>query len=182
MKFFVKIKAWQLFAVLLGPVFAVQFVAMWADVEKSNPIMGFVLVPLIMLVFWAVLLGWLWTLGTKLSKKVPEELRMRPGSFRFAIVYSAICLPCMLGLFSLSGWSESDNALSAFFMALHLFLGFCMFYTLYFVSKNLTMAERREKVTFYDFAGPFFLLIYFPLGVWFIQPRVNRMFESESDT
>ncbi len=52
-------------------------------------------------------------------------------------------------------------------------------YSLYFVAKNLAMAEKQEKVAFYDYAGPFFLLWFFFIGVWVIQPRINKMFASE---
>jgi hypothetical protein len=31
-------------------------------------------------------------------------------------------------------------------------------------------------VSFYDFSGPFFLLWFFPIGIWIIQPRINRLF------
>ena len=36
-------------------------------------------------------LGWFWALGTRLNKKVPEEIRMKSKFFRFGLIYSAIC-------------------------------------------------------------------------------------------
>ncbi len=51
-----------------------------------------------------------------------------------------------------------------------------MFYDLYFVSKNLVLAETSKSASFYDYAGPFFLIWFFPVGVWFIQPRINRLY------
>jgi hypothetical protein len=44
------------------------------------------------------------------------------------------------------------------------------------VAKNLVKAETGKRVTFYDYAGPFFLLWFFPIGVWFIQPRINQLY------
>jgi uncharacterized RDD family membrane protein YckC len=52
---------------------------------------------------------------------------------------------------------------------------FCMFYDVYFVSKNLVLAETSKSASFYDYARPFFLIWFFPVGVWFIQPRINRL-------
>jgi hypothetical protein len=49
------------------------------------------------------------------------------------------------------------------------------------VARNLAMAEKQEKVEFYDYAGAFFLLWFFFIGVWFIQPRINRMFAAEHE-
>jgi uncharacterized RDD family membrane protein YckC len=54
---------------------------------------------------------------------------------------------------------------------------FCMLYLLYFVSKNLVLAETRKPASFPDYAGPFFLIWFFPIGIWFTQPRINRLYE-----
>jgi len=40
---------------------------------------------------------------------------------------------------------------------------------------RLVTLERRQPVTFFDYSGPFFLFWFFPIGVWFIQPRVNKL-------
>src|SRR5262249_22613374 len=44
------------------------------------------------------------------------------------------------------------------------------------ISKSLVLAETTKPASFYDYAGPFFLLWFFPLGVWFTQPRINRLY------
>jgi hydrogenase maturation factor len=38
------------------------------------------------------------------------------------------------------------------------------------------LAMTGRTVSFYDYAGPFFLWWFFPLGIWFVQPRINRLF------
>ncbi|MNL47293.1 hypothetical protein D3C87_1700740 [compost metagenome] len=62
---------------------------------------------------------------------------------------------------------------------LHLFSIFCLIYTLYFNAKSLKAVETRKPVTFSDFAGEFFLLWFFPVGVWIIQPRINKIFSED---
>jgi hypothetical protein len=52
----------------------------------------------------------------------------------------------------------------------------CLIYILYFDSKSLALAERNESVSFYDYVGPFFLLWFFPIGIWIIQPKINRLY------
>jgi hypothetical protein len=54
----------------------------------------------------------------------------------------------------------------------------CNFYVLYFVSKSLVLAERSKPASFYDYAVPFLMILFFPIGIWMIQPRVNRLYES----
>ena len=51
-----------------------------------------------------------------------------------------------------------------------------MFYNLYFVSKSLLIAETGKSATFSEYAGEFFLLWFYPIGVWLIQPRINRLY------
>jgi hypothetical protein len=53
---------------------------------------------------------------------------------------------------------------------------FCMFYLLTFVSRNLALAEIGRAVKFHDYAGYFFALWFYPIGVWIVQPRINRLY------
>jgi hypothetical protein len=57
---------------------------------------------------------------------------------------------------------------------------FCLFYSVRFVSKSLTLAETCKPASFYEYAGPFFLIWFYPIGVWLVQPRVNRLYAGRS--
>jgi hypothetical protein len=61
---------------------------------------------------------------------------------------------------------------------LHLFSMFCIFYCLYFVSKTFKTVELQREVSFSDFAGEFFMIWFFPIGVWIVQPKINKMIEN----
>jgi hypothetical protein len=39
------------------------------------------------------------------------------------------------------------------------------------------MVERWNHVNFGDYAGEFFLTWFLFVGIWFIQPRINRLFD-----
>jgi len=52
---------------------------------------------------------------------------------------------------------------------------FCLFYCLYFVAKTLKTVELQREVSFNDFIAEFFLTWFFPIGVWILQPRINKM-------
>lgn len=65
----------------------------------------------------------------------------------------------------------------AIVFVLHLFSMFCMLYVLYFVAKTFKTAELQKEVTFSDFAGEFFLIWFYPIGVWIIQPKINKIVE-----
>jgi hypothetical protein len=75
------------------------------------------------------------------------------------------------------GGGEPNIAIFMLIFPLHLFSMFCIFYCLYFNAKSLKSVELQKPVTFNDFAGEFFLIWFFPVGIWFLQPRINKLFE-----
>ena len=110
---------------------------------------------------------------------VQPALRLKMGFFRFALVYPGLYIFVFMVLFQ----STSTNlALFAIILPLHFFAMFCMFYDLYFVSKSLVLAETSMPVSFYDCARPFVLMWFFPVGVWFTQPRINRLYAERKNT
>ena len=117
------------------------------------------------------LLGWYWSIGTFLSLRVPSALRLEPGFFRFALVYPAIYV-----LFFMWVFKTLNAVLLSLILPLHFLAMFCLFYVLYFVSKSLVLAETCKPASFNDYAGPFFLIWFFPIGIWFIQPRINLQY------
>jgi hypothetical protein len=60
----------------------------------------------------------------------------------------------------------------------HLISFVCNIYALYFISKLIVMVERKSKVGFQDYFGTFMAAWFYIIGVWFLQPRVNRIFLS----
>ena len=120
-------------------------------------------------------LGWYWCIGTFLSSRVTPELRLKLQFFRFAVVYPAIYILFFMWVFQMPSVD-----LFVLVFPLHFFAMFCLFYLLYFVAKSLVLAETARPATFNDYAGPFFLIWFFPIGIWFIQPRINRLYIESS--
>jgi len=59
---------------------------------------------------------------------------------------------------------------------------FRIFYSMYFVAKTIKTAELQRKVGFGDFVGEFFLLWFYFIGVWIVQPKVNKLYGKENTT
>jgi hypothetical protein len=179
MKAFLKMKSWQLFLLLFGAHFLLMAVGMIG----GDPSRMFIIIPIGMLIFMAVFMAWFWALGTNINRWVPEDIRPSPRRFRFGLIYASVYMMFFLVFFMLmsTGKVGGSGSVFALIFPFHIFATVCMFYALYFVAKNLVMAERKESVGFNEFVGPFFLIWMYPIGVWFIQPRVNRMYrEHES--
>ena len=173
--FFLRAKHWQIFFLLVAVSFVGDVAIMssiWAtprspeDFGKITLLFGAVMV-----LFMFCFLGWLWSMGSFLTSIVQPTLRLNTGFFHFALIYPALYIFVFLALFQ-----STKPALLAIIFPLHLFAMFCMFYDLYFVSKSLVLAETSKPASFYDYAGAFFLIWFFPIGVWFTQPRINRLY------
>ncbi len=197
---FLRAKHWQIFI----PLIAIPFITMiifsilTAFVMVNNVpnrpedvLWITYLMPFIMLLSASVQFGWFWNVLTKLSKLVPNEVRMpikRMKLFFFIpLVYFCI-LPLFIGFVIRN--TTNDNlhpgtlinvviaGIVIFF--LHLFSMFCIFHTIYFVAKTIRSAEIQRNATFSDFTGDFFLIWFFPIGVWFIQPRINKLIQESN--
>jgi predicted branched-subunit amino acid permease len=106
-----------------------------------------------------------------LNSIIPPSLRPKVRLFRFTFVFPAIYIFIFIAVFM-----NPTISRVAVIMPLHCLAVFCMFYNLYFVAKSLVLAETGKPTSFYYYAGPFFLIWFFPIGVWFIQPKINKLY------
>jgi hypothetical protein len=162
--FFLRAKHWQIFV-----LFAIPQVASFAAIVTMQ-YMFFIVVTA---AFGLCVLAWLWFLGSFLSSGLKAQFRMKPGFFHFAVLYPLLYMP----VFSWFVFSSANGAVMVI-VPLHLLGMACMVYVLYFVSRNLVMAETGMPASFSDYIGTLILFWFFPVGVWLVQPRVNRLYRS----
>lgn len=143
----------------------------WRDLGPN----GFVLLG-VMLLYFLCYLAWFGSMGLFFRSIVSSGLRMETQFFRFALVYPVLYVPIFFFLVI------PDRVPVWIVLPLHLACMVCIFYLLYFVSKNLVLAETGKQASFCEYAGPFFLLWFFPIGVWIVQPKVNRLYAEKSST
>lgn len=191
---FLQAKHWQIFMLTFGIPMIFQFIfmgSMIANIAVQNepePTMMFNTMkffPLMMMIFIAVFFGWFWSVAIGLQKKVPDNVTMKVKKFKIfffiPMVYILLFLTVFSFLFnSLASSNPEPNvglvgSLFAIIVPLHLFSMFCIFYTLYFVAKTFKTVELQREVTFSDFAGEFFMIWFYPIGIWIIQPKINKM-------
>ena len=197
---FLKAKHWQLFALMFGIPMIFQFVAMGvliasvADGTPPNPaevLNFFKFFPVMMIVLTATFFGWFWSIAIGLQDKVPANVKMKTKKFKIFFFVPIIYMPLFsLGIVTVMsamvGMAETGGqpniglmgSIMAIIFPLHLFTMFCMLYTLYFVAKTFKTVELQRETSFSDFVGEFFMLWFYPIGVWIIQPKVNKMAES----
>lgn len=181
MKFFLTAKHWQLFLLLLGIPVLFQSWMISTIASGGNPASIFYWFPVLMTVMVALFFGWMYAVGTNLYKKLPANTSLSLTRFKIFLLVPAVY---MLGI---CGWIagtfmqqfngvEAGVWIPALIVPLHLFSMFGVFHSMYFIAKALKTAEGVKASTFSDFAGEFFLIWFFPVGVWILQPRINAIF------
>ncbi len=191
---FLNAKHWQLFLLIFGipTIFQLVFLSSIFSAISTNTNPGSEMIfntmkffPILMILFMAILLGWFWSVAIGLQKKVPEHIIMKVKKFKtFFLIYLAyiLCLTILIA-FAMNGMMSGVNEPSvvnigtmfAIIVPLHLFSMFCILYSLYFIAKTFKTVELQREVKFPDFAGEFFLILFYPVGIWIIQPKINKM-------
>ena len=196
---FLKAKHWQLFALMWGiPLlyqvyFMSQILGFQTQPELVDGEEGFTqvlneefiqfdLFPFVMIFFTLIFFGWFWSIAIGLQKNIPKEIKMKVKKFKVLFFISFFYILFLMfyidGLFSgmVSNGFSNSGWIVAIILPLHLLSMFCIFYSMYFVAKTIKTAELQRKTGFGDFAGEFFLLWFYFIGIWFIQPKVNKLY------
>jgi hypothetical protein len=179
-------KHWQLFVLLVGfPIFFEFLMAAAMILTRDAETIAYYVPVLIvlMVVCMGSLFMWYYTLGTNLYKLLPATARMNLTVFKIflftpVIYIVGLCLS-IAGMFLSGAFAAGSGPHPALFLLifpLHLFSMFCIFYCMWFIAKSLKAAELQKPVTAGDYIGDFLLLWFYFVGVWFIQPRINRLF------
>lgn len=116
-------------------------------------------------------------MGSFLSSVTDPRLRLKMNFFGFALIFP---IPYTF-TFMIVVSQNPQPWIVLLILPFHFLAMFCMFYILYFLSKSLVMVETGKRATFYEYAGPFFLFWFFPIGVWFTQPRINQLYAKRRD-
>ncbi len=182
-----------------------NFISEIAASKVPNPFMLFDKMRyffLIMIVVTFIHFGWLWSVAIGLQEKIRVDLKLKTTKFKIFFLFSFCYITLLMLLtgyfwcfastmsFNQASFDTNLNTLETirpeeimpyikFFplpFLLHLVAMFGMFYTMYFTTKTIKTAETQlEILRFSDFAGEFFLIWIFPIGIWIIQPKINQI-------
>jgi len=128
-------------------------------------------------------LGWFYFIIKGLDKKIEHDnLKVYKSYFIYLLIFPVLYIVTVFTVLqqgftiSTKGSTVSD-ILQIFIIPAHLFSMFCIFYLMYKAARTIKTVEFKRKVTFADFAGEFFLLWFSPIGIWILQPKINKFAE-----
>ena len=176
MDFFLKMKHWQLFAIffILPLIVEAAFDELIPVGSKEYWYIELAIVGFIVL----LAVTYLWTLGTRLYERLPEKSsNLNLTWFKIGLIFVFFEFTY---LFTFADFFIIEKPAAPFYLVpIHILGMVAYFYALYFVAKSQAGVELKRNANLNDFAGFFFMLWFYPIGIWFFQPRVNSIFENE---
>jgi hypothetical protein len=158
--FFVTAPAWKIFLLFVLPV-----ILLFIGPMASIPF--YIFLPIVIIGIWTDLL-WIYSIGVLLHEKYSSYLNVPLFRFKICLIYNFL-----YSIFFVTNIIPLD-----YLGPFHLISFVCNMYALYFMSKLIVLIERKKEVKFQDYISTFiFAWLYF-VGVWQIQPRVNKLFLS----
>jgi hypothetical protein len=185
MSWFLKTKHWVLFVLATAVPFVIYAALIVTLITTQNISMLFVCAFLMMAIILYVHFGWLYNVGINLHKLLPPEAGMNGRRFRIFFMIPLCYIICLslfmvsIGIAAISKVSLPPTLAFSFILIipLHFFSIFCIFHTMWFVAKCLKIVELWKPVSFGDYFVDFICIWFWPIGIWFLQPRINRIFD-----
>lgn len=166
MSFILKLKHWQVFILIM-----IAGICTNSTVE-NNPDLDRILFFIGSLFF----LLWPLILGHELYLHVPKKISLRYTLF---IVNGFIWVAAdVILIFVFDGSFESNNGLV---VLAGFYLMYALFQYMSFPAKTLKTIENDKIARFGDYLADFLLFVFSPIGIWFLQPRINKIAERSPD-
>ena len=197
MDLFLRAKHWQLFVAfvvlpfIIGMVFMINMLMNILPDSEPDPIKIFShlkFFPLVVILFMAGKMCWQWAVAIRLQRLAPPGVQFRNTAFQiffwFVMLFYPVLFFCMFSFINsiATAGRMVDPKDFVWFIAifpLSLFNTFCMFYCYYYSAKTYKTVELQRDVTMSDFILECVLIWFFFVGVWILQPKINKMIDPD---
>lgn len=125
--------------------------------------------------------------GNMLHKKINsnEKLYVRLFNFclSFLVLYYISIALILDDRTSLLGDNVRDSGLSAvWFVVGGFILTYCFLYVVNYFAKSISILLGRETQKFQDYSGTFFMILFLPIGIWWLHPQLKNIFYGNVQT
>jgi len=113
---------------------------------------------------------WIYSIGIESNRLLPVTMKMPLVKFKILLAYAtgyAVVVACY-----------PLQAKMPYALPFHFIDMFCLFYLIYFVAKSIRSIELNRPAILSDWVLIFFGLLFYPIGVWFIQPKIQRIVQT----
>jgi hypothetical protein len=174
----IKLESWKLFLLILIPAMLGVIDLLMGKFFLGDSPRLLILGQIFTLVFVGVFVYWIYSLGTQLRQLRPNQ-NFSLALFKSALVFSTLYRVSLeaYGLWYQVTYHSGINLESELWIIpMHLLATLAALYCFYTNSRLLVSAERKQPSDFKDVWKTFGLILAFPIGIWFIQPRLQKLF------
>ena len=166
MKIFLKLKHWQIFLIW---IFGVIQLAVFMKTDFWYVAFG---------IYFCLLFGWIYSIGKVLNENNSEIIKKLNI---WSIIYLISIIP--LGIRFHNMLSQSYERLNILIFIVSGIIGLVSIINIGIISaKSIKETEKQEKLNFGNYALEFFIVLYMIIGVWILQPRLNKLINSAEST
>ena len=167
----IKAKHWQIFGTL------VLIASIQSMTQDIFPIAGAILY--MILIF--INIGWILLLGYGLSRRQKKLDSIQFKTFTWTgilliIVVSLLRLLMTTGIIEMG--TKNSTVLTVLFV-IYFIISTVIIFT--YPAKTLKLLETKDEIDINDYFGDIFRLLFWPIGIWTIQPRINKLIEFKTD-
>ena len=115
--------------------------------------------------------------------RIPENLKTGSGYFTFSYAFTILAFAGIIYDIN-DDASINDYDLTPLFILVPvlIFTAWSILYIMYFSTTMLVTAEKGRKITVSDLFPWILAMVYFPVGVWMIEPKANAVIDRQDMT
>ena len=162
MEVFLKARSWQLFLLIVVPLF----------LPSPDGVGFFGFLGITWIVSLLVLIAWLYSIGMAANARLQNELKAKTILYHVALVIPILYSFIFLFLF----WQAELIQPPVWLLFLQFVSTGCMVYGLWFTARQFVNYTEGGQGQLAGYMKTVLLFLFFPLGVWLLQPRVNAAF------
>jgi hypothetical protein len=170
MRILLRLKHWQIFLTLFLPF-----------IFQADSVFGQILWGL----FFVIYLAWIYMIGATAYTRLPRGHNVKLIYFNASFIFQIITLTitCFFhGGYTITQDNYQEFGSKLWYVIPFILLGLLsLLYVFYFAAKMLMSALEGKVVDFDKSLGYFFAFWFFPIGIWFIQPKANILDNDNSN-
>lgn len=191
------LKHWQTFLILYSLPIALaifSFVLLFFPLRTDEEIEKFILlalnVSILSIISPFIQMSWNWIMTKACLDKLPQEVKLKSLGYYICFFLLFITLG-LTAAFLIIGYQVNDTGIEFIeaLLEIEVFLTLIplqiisilsSIYMFSFQAKVLKSVETQKEALFSNYINEFFFFLFFPIGIWFIQPRLNKLVQIHS--
>ena len=123
---------------------------------------------------------WFYSIVITLTNNKDHDNLFSLNKFKLILMF-ALLYVVFVSVYYVLTLNKPENLRVIFFVILpgHIFLAYSYFYLLNFISKVISTSELQKPVKFNEYIGYFICLLFFPVGIWWLNPKLKSLLEKD---